>query len=31
MNSAALRFIPVEELEQEGYGQHLALFRSLPE
>jgi hypothetical protein len=31
MNSAALRFIPVEELEQEGYGQYLALFRSLPE
>ena len=27
MNSAALRFIPVEELEQEGYGQYLTLFR----
>lgn len=27
MNSAALRFIPVEHLEQEGYGQYLALFR----
>jgi hypothetical protein len=28
MNSAALRFIPVEQLEQEGYGQYLALFES---
>jgi peptide methionine sulfoxide reductase msrA/msrB len=27
MNSAALRFIPAEELEQEGYGQYLTLFR----
>jgi len=27
MNSAALRFIPVERLEAEGYGQYLALFR----
>jgi methionine-R-sulfoxide reductase len=27
MNSAALRFIPVEQLEQEGYGQYLSLFR----
>ena len=27
MNSAALRFIPVGRLEQEGYGQYLALFR----
>jgi methionine-R-sulfoxide reductase len=26
MNSAALRFIPVEQLEAEGYGQYLALF-----
>jgi methionine-R-sulfoxide reductase len=26
MNSAALRFIPVERLEEEGYGQYLALF-----
>lgn len=26
MNSAALRFIPVEDLEKEGYGQYLALF-----
>jgi len=28
MNSAALRFIPVERLEQEGYGKYLALFQS---
>jgi methionine-R-sulfoxide reductase len=26
MNSASLRFIPVEELEKEGYGQYLKLF-----
>ncbi|MGC8491388.1 MAG: peptide-methionine (R)-S-oxide reductase MsrB [Syntrophobacteraceae bacterium] len=26
MNSAALRFIPVEELEREGYGEYLPLF-----
>jgi peptide-methionine (R)-S-oxide reductase len=26
MNSAAMRFIPVEKLEQEGYGEYLALF-----
>jgi peptide methionine sulfoxide reductase MsrB len=26
MNSAALRFIPVDELEKEGYGQYRALF-----
>ena len=26
MNSAALRFIPVEDLEKEGYGQYLSLF-----
>jgi peptide methionine sulfoxide reductase msrA/msrB len=26
INSAALRFIPVEDLEQEGYGRFLALF-----
>jgi methionine-R-sulfoxide reductase len=26
MNSAALRFIPVERLEAEGYGKYLALF-----
>ena len=27
MNSAALRFIPLEELEKEGYGKYLALFQ----
>lgn len=27
MNSAALRFIPVEKLEEEGYGQYLSLFK----
>ncbi|MCS6882402.1 MAG: peptide-methionine (R)-S-oxide reductase MsrB [Oscillochloridaceae bacterium] len=27
INSAALRFIPVEDLEREGYGEYLALFR----
>lgn len=27
MNSAALRFIPVKDLEKEGYGQYLALFK----
>lgn len=27
MNSAALRFIPVERLEEEGYGEYLSLFR----
>jgi peptide methionine sulfoxide reductase msrA/msrB len=26
MNSAALRFIPVEDLEKEGYGEYLKLF-----
>ncbi len=26
MNSAAMRFIPVEKLEEEGYGQYKALF-----
>ena len=26
MNSAAMRFIPVEELEAEGYGEFLRLF-----
>jgi methionine-R-sulfoxide reductase len=26
MNSAALRFIPVEDLEKEGYGQYKKLF-----
>ncbi|WP_211191598.1 peptide-methionine (R)-S-oxide reductase MsrB [Actinoplanes sp. TBRC 11911] len=28
MNSAALRFIPVSELEAQGYGQYLSLFES---
>ena len=27
INSAALRFIPVEDLEKEGYGQYLSLFQ----
>lgn len=27
INSAALRFIPVEDLEREGYAEYLALFR----
>ncbi|MEJ2697394.1 MAG: peptide-methionine (R)-S-oxide reductase MsrB [Candidatus Sulfobium sp.] len=27
MNSAALRFIPKEELQEEGYGEYLKLFR----
>ena len=27
MNSASLRFIPVAELEQEGYGEYLSLFK----
>lgn len=27
MNSASLRFIPVEKLEEEGYGQYLKLFQ----
>jgi len=26
MNSAALRFIPKEDLKKEGYGQYLKLF-----
>ena len=30
MNSAALRFIPVDKLEAEGYGQYLSLFRPEP-
>ncbi len=29
MNSAALRFIPIEDLEKEGYGQYLKLFTPL--
>ena len=27
MNSAALRFVPLERLEEEGYGQYLSLFK----
>jgi methionine-R-sulfoxide reductase len=27
LNSASLRFIPVERLEEEGYGQYLSLFK----
>ncbi len=27
MNSASLRFIPVEQLEEEGYGEYLSLFK----
>jgi peptide methionine sulfoxide reductase msrA/msrB len=30
MNSAALRFIPKEELEREGYAEYLALFEEEP-
>jgi peptide methionine sulfoxide reductase msrA/msrB len=30
MNSAALRFVPVDRLEAEGYGQYLALFGKRP-
>ena len=30
MNSAALRFIPVEHLDKEGYGQYLARFQGDP-
>jgi methionine-R-sulfoxide reductase len=30
MNSAALRFIPVERLEEEGYGRYLPRFQSSP-
>ncbi|MGQ9826444.1 MAG: peptide-methionine (R)-S-oxide reductase MsrB [Roseiflexus sp.] len=29
INSAALRFIPVEKLEEEGYGEYLPLFESV--
>jgi peptide methionine sulfoxide reductase msrA/msrB len=28
MNSASLRFVPVEDLEKEGYGRYLPLFRN---
>jgi methionine-R-sulfoxide reductase len=30
MNSAALRFVPAERLEEEGYGQYKKLFESRP-
>ena len=30
INSASLRFIPVEQLEKEGYGEFLALFGQAP-
>jgi peptide methionine sulfoxide reductase MsrB len=26
LNSAALRFVPVEKMQEEGYGQYLYLF-----
>ena len=28
MNSAAMRFVPVDRMEQEGYGRYLTLFQS---
>lgn len=28
MNSAALKFVPIEKLKEEGYGQYLGLFRA---
>lgn len=31
VNSAALRFIPVEKLKEEGYGQYVSLFQSQPQ
>jgi methionine-R-sulfoxide reductase len=31
MNSAALRFIPKEDLEAEGYAEHLGLFDTTPD
>jgi methionine-R-sulfoxide reductase len=31
INSAALRFIPVERLEEEGYGEYLKLFKNKDE
>jgi methionine-R-sulfoxide reductase len=30
LNSAALRFIPLEQLEAEGYGEYKALFEGIP-
>ena len=29
MNSASLRFVPVEDLQEEGYGQYLSLFANM--
>ena len=31
MNSAAMRFIPVDKLEEEGYGEYLPLFADRPQ
>ena len=31
MNSAAMRFIPVDKLEEEGYGEYLSLFANRPQ
>jgi peptide-methionine (R)-S-oxide reductase len=31
MNSAAMRFIPVDKLEEEGYGEYAALFADRPQ
>ena len=31
MNSAAMRFIPVDKLEEEGYGEYLPLFANRPQ
>ena len=31
MNSAALRFVPVDKLEEEGYGEYLPLFANRPQ
>jgi peptide methionine sulfoxide reductase MsrB len=28
VNSAAMRFVPVEKLKEEGYGQYLSLFQT---
>ena len=28
INSASLRFVPVEDLEKEGYGEYLSLFEN---
>jgi methionine-R-sulfoxide reductase len=30
MNSAALRFIPIDDMEKEGYGEYLAIFGRQP-